>query len=462
MNGRVFGAVLVTIALLAGCGQASPPGTSASGGLSAQSVGPGEKFPAGFLWGVATAGFQSEGGDTNNNWYASEQEGRFKEPIKDAVDFWNRYPSDMDLAKGMGLDAFRMSIEWSRVEPLPGVWDQAALDHYGAMIDAAIARGLDPVITLNHFTYPAWLDATNGPKGWDRPDAPDLFAQYVYKVATAFKGKVHTWLTLNEPNALAIGGFLTGQIPPWQTGPENYDDAIKGMIAAHELAYRTLHMVDPTNQVSTNLFYYYFGNGVTYDPTALWADGPPTVQSLSGILHDFTGLPGPRLSDFDPQTLDFIAIDFYWGISVQGLLNIREAYNWPQSPPDLEKACESLYAQYHKPILIAENGMATRNLAPRADGWTREASLVNHLYYLHQAIAHGVPVMGYMYWSLTDNYEWGDWTPRFGLYSVDGLNDPSLTRVPTAAVAVYRQIATSNSLPDSLLSQYMVSGTPSN
>ncbi|MBM3274225.1 MAG: glycoside hydrolase family 1 protein, partial [Candidatus Sericytochromatia bacterium] len=164
---------------------------------------------------------------------------------------------------------------------------------------------------------------------------------------------------------------------------------------------------------------------------------------------------GPYIEDFSLEYLDYIAIDYYWGMAAKTMINVRKAYNWSVSPEMLDDACLDLWKKYRKPILIAENGLATKDLGKRGDGWTREAFLVHHLYYLRQAISQGVPVMGYLHWSLTDNYEIGDYSPRFGLYSVDVRNDPALKRVPTSAVAVYREIAGANALPSKLVWTHM-------
>ncbi len=460
---RAILAGLLAAFTLAGCGTLLPAlGGSASGKANADAIRLGGSFPKGFKWGVATSGYQSEGGDEANNWHAWQGTGKLPQPIGKAVDFWNRYPEDLELARGLNLNAFRLSIEWSRIEPQPGRYDRAALDHYKAMIDTATAKGLDPIVTLNHFAYPAWLDAGGGLSGWERPEAPARFAAFSRLVAGELQGKVRTWLTLNEPNVLAVGGFAGGQIPPGRMGYGSYTAAARGMVAAHRAAYQALHEVDAGNRVSTNLFYYYSKGPTTFDPHQLWGvDSPLAVKTyLDWPGRELTGFPGPYFDDFGAQWLDYLAIDYYWGMAAKTMFNVRKAYNWAVSPAQLTEACVDLYKRYKKPILIAENGLATRDLGKRDDGWTREAFIVHHLYYLRQAISRGVPVMGYMHWSLTDNYEFGDYTPRFGLYSVDARRDPTLARVPTPAADVYRQIAGANALPSKLVWTYMGLGTP--
>ncbi len=479
---RPIGFGLVTAALiLGGCGNLIGLTGGSAGSLGASNLLMGGAFPKGFMWGVATAGYQCEGGSPDNNWKAWEQSGKLEQPRKNAVDFWNRYPEDMDLAKGMGLNAFRFSLEWSRIEPRQGQFDRAAIEHYGAMIDAARARGMEPIVTLHHFANPAWLDAGGAPVGFERPDTPRHFAHYVRHVAQQFKGKVKYWITINEPNVLSMGGYAVGFLPPGRMGWGPYTRSVAGIVNSHRDAYKTLHEIDAGNQVSSNVFYMYADKPASFDPGKIWgltqnALLPAVPSGARGtnpdalhLLEESAGesdagpqvskvpdrISGPYIDDLGPQYLDYIAIDYYWGMAAQATLNVRKPYSWPVSPRGLSAACRDLWETYHKPILIAENGLATKNLAARSDGWTREAFMVNHLYYLREAMQKGVPVLGYVHWSLTDNYEWGDWTPRFGLYSVDGLNDPQLKRVPTPAVAVYKEIASSNSLPSKLVWKYM-------
>lgn len=488
----VLVAFLTAALMAAGCGASVGLGMPGGAGatMDARGLLKGGAFPRGFMWGVATAGYQCEGGNPDNNWKAWEQAGKLEQPRKNAVDFWNRYPEDMDLARGMGLNAFRFSLEWSRIEPRPGEFDQAAIDHYRKMVDAAHARGLEPIVTLQHFAYPAWLDAGGAPYGFERPDAPRLFARYARHVAEQFRGKIRYWITINEPNVLAMGGYAVGFLPPGRMGWGPYTRSVAGIVDSHRAAYQALHEVDPQSQVSSNVFYLYADRPTTFDPGKIWGieedalllsgagvrsrdalgmslasagpgDAGPGAGSSTGLgRHAQTtripdGLAGPYLEDLGAQYLDFVAIDYYWGMTPSATFNVRKPYAWPVSPRGIFDACRDLWNTYRKPVLIAENGLATKNLAPRADGWTRESFMVHHLYHLREAVLAGVPVLGYIHWSLTDNYEWGDWTPRFGLYSVDGLNDPELKRVPTPAVSVYREIAASNGLPSRLVWKYM-------
>lgn len=200
---------VILMVMLIGCGRM--PGTSTTetaGGLARAKGVPGaeQPFPKGFMWGVATAGYQYEGNDTTSNWAVWEAQGRAKERSGNAVDHYRRFGEDLDLTQSLGLNAFRMSLEWSRIEPVRGQIDREALAHYHAVIDNALSRGLTPVVTLSHFSYPAWLDAPlgGGPGGWESPETLVEFRRFSALSAREFGSKVQYWITLNEPNTLAI------------------------------------------------------------------------------------------------------------------------------------------------------------------------------------------------------------------------------------------------------------------
>ncbi len=412
-------------------------------------------FPTGFMWGVAVAGHQVEGDDTTSSWARWEATGHTQQVAGVAIDDWDLYADDMRLAAETGATAYRMSIEWSRVEPRRGVFDQAALARYVNMIDMCRSLGMEPIVTLYHFAYPAWLDTpthgVTGPlqaRGWARKDAVAEYSRFVKVVAKALKGKVHYWITVNEPNVEPALGYLLGIFPPGELSPIAYEAAIGHLEEAHVAAYDILHAEDPGCAVSTNMFRMVRRSGMR---TTTLLPGLDPAQSMLDKLTHWRDHPG----DPPRSTLDYIAFDYYYAFAtLPEIFQARTYWKWPIYPEGLYDAAEYYYHRYHLPELVAENGMATHNDMPRKDGWTRSAFLVNHLYELHRAIANGVPVIGYCYWSLMDNYEWGSYAPTFGLYEVDRANG-SLARIPTPAVAVYREIATSDSLPISLLSRYL-------
>ncbi len=215
---------------------------------------PGEGvLPAGFRFGVATAGFQVEGGfngpgEPANNWVHWERAGRV-EPSGIAVDFWNRYEDHLDRVVAMGCDAFRMSVEWARVEPAEGEIDDAAMDRYAAILDACHERGLEPLVTLLHFTYPAWL----GDDAWLSPELPDRFAGWVDVAARRLASRCRHWVTINEINVIGLGSYLLGLFPPGRSlASADMWRALDHLLAAHVRGYEVLHAIDPGAVVTTN------------------------------------------------------------------------------------------------------------------------------------------------------------------------------------------------------------------
>lgn len=428
-------------------------------------------FPKGFLWGVAMAAIQNEEGLDHSAWRDFERAGRTREAAGRATDTWRRYEEDIDLAAVSGANAFRMSLEWSRIEPRQGQFDQAALARYAKVIDHCLARGMQPIVTLYHFSYPAWVDRVklpyeprkgratfydpplsifpdgNSGKGWERPGIVPAFGRYASVVARAMKGRNILWLTLNEANIEALNGYLLGIVPPGQVSPVSFARALNHMAEGHVLAYDALHAEIPDARVSTNYFMFLRRNGKKTsvmvpidDPTEKFGD------ALMAWKDEHGGAPR--------RTVDYIAFDYYYAAAFDELGKVTTQWKWPVHPEGMYDSAMQLHRRYGLPLLVAENGMATHRGQPRPDGWTREAYLVNHVEALARAVRDGAKVMGYCYWTLSDNWEIGTWAPTFGLYRLDA-NDPSLRRRPTPAVDIFRNLARTNGVPPELLARYL-------
>ena len=198
------------------------------------------------------------------------------------------------------------------------------------------------------------------------------------------------------------------------------------MVTAHRRAYGLIHRIDPSSRVTSN----YAWSGV----------GPLTDSNADPFL------------DAVADKLDYIGLDYYYPAydQISTLIELANNTSWEAQldPFGMYTALRSMHRSYPGlPIVITENGMPTEDAMPREDGWTREDDLRDTLYWVQRARDDGVPVEGYYYWSLTDNYEWGSYVPRFGLYSVDAVGDPGLKRVPTAAVDVYRRAIRRGGVP---------------
>jgi beta-glucosidase len=390
---------------------------AAAPACAASASPPVRPLPKDFLWGVASSAFQSEGHTTGANWnhYIDRDSGPDpvggpKEAYRNSVDFYDRYRGDIALAKGLGANTYRISINWTRVEPRPGVFSAKGLAYYGRVIDAMRAKGIQPLITLNHWDYPMWVSDQGG---WTNPKTVDDFAAMTTQIVQRWGTKVHLWLTFNEEFFFEF--IEQGNVPLTQ---DQVLEMRANLISAHRRAYDIVHAGSPHALVSSN--YAWPGNG--------------TLASFS--TDPFIAAVADKL--------DYLAVDYYYPAYDQAstlvALSNGTSYDIALDPFGMFTALRQMHRRYPKlPILVSENGMPTKN-GVRADGQTRSRSLTDNVYWMQRARQAGVPVMGYLYWSLTDNDEWGSYTPRFGLYTVDVVRDPTLRRRPTAAVPTFRAV----------------------
>ncbi len=485
--------------------------------------------PAEFLWGVATSAFQSEGGydgagEPQTNWAAAQRRGDVAETGR-AADFWNRWPEDLARCRELGLNAFRLGLEWSRIQPTrlapdPGggeplrqapapPFDFAALDRYAEIIAEARRLELEPIVTLHHFVHPAWL----GPDPWLGEDgaatAITHFEKFVRTTVAHVNRRlverhgvapIRWYLTINEPNMLVLNTYLGRMFPtaaPITDGYRTVIRAYNGLLGAHVAAYNAVHDVHaaagwPEPAVTLNTFCsdLYWGDKVLLDlltargrgiardgvgghlrakaeefRQTLRAARLPLRKDLpfligSGVKKMFAwiGRREFRTARFQPlldriyaspraRLIDYLAIDYYdpfvahlfrlphWGdLEFRSksfrawLMNAVTSkwWDWRVLPAGLGFFCRYYSADFGElPVLIAENGLAHRckpdgdGCSHRRDQMTRSDFLRVHVREVARLAADGVPVFGYLHWSLFDNYEWGSFTPRFGLYALD-------------------------------------------
>ncbi|WP_137725934.1 glycoside hydrolase family 1 protein [Prescottella subtropica] len=370
-----------------------------------------------FLWGVATSGFQSEGSAPDSNWVRYSAAGRTDDPVGNAVDFRHRYAEDIDNAAGLGVDVFRFGVEWARVQPEPGRWDETEFAYYDDVVRRIRDHGMTPMITLDHWVYPGWI-ADRG--GWADPRTVDDWLVNAGKVVDRYRDVGAIWITFNEPTTYAQRELTYGGISLTDV-PRMFD----GMTRAHREIYDRIHALDPTARVGSNLAF---------------------VPAVFGALD-------PLFVDRVTDKLDFLGIDYYYGASLDNVTAIAAATDrFYDVVPQPDGIYHALTAYHRKlpgmPLYVVENGMATDDGQPRPDGYTRSDHLRDHVYWIERARADGADVIGYNYWSITDNYEWGSYRPRFGLYTVDAVTDPALTRRPTDAVTTYRDVVAADGVPD--------------
>ena len=425
-------------------------------------------------FGVATAGFQIEGGynatdQPANNWAKWETKRRV-ERSGAALDFWNRYEEQLDRVRDLGCDTFRMSVEWARCQPANGDLDDAAIDRYSLILDACHQRGLLPVVSLHHFTHPAWL----GPDFWLTPDAPERFAAWVDAVVERLAGRCHHWITLNEMNVYALQTYLTGEFPPGRhLSIRRVVRTLDHMLAAHVAAYDVIKARQPQATVTTNNYCFSIyeldrllidvllgrGEAVTRHDLGPWLAGrratyhasvrPPSAverflrrRARSALPLD-KALPRAVAAVYASphvRTLDVTAIDYYLPV-VSKHVRIRRRGLWGDQPDPAELV---RYLRLNHtpglPVWIVENGLCSRDHQERRDGWTRTRYLRDHFDAMRTAIGRGVPVEAYLHWTLADNYEWGSYAPRFGIFGVDDGTWSATDAMGDAAAAELRDL----------------------
>jgi beta-glucosidase/6-phospho-beta-glucosidase/beta-galactosidase len=432
-------------------------------------------LPAHFHFGVATAGFQIEGGYNGagqpaNNWRGWEAAGKV-EPAGVALDFWNDWPHQLDLAAGLTCDAFRLSLEWARCEPADGEIDTDALDRYATILEGCRERGLEPLVTLHHFTHPHWL----GEDFWLRPDSPERFADWVGVAVDHLGDRCHRWVTLNEINIYALQTWITGEFPPGRRADIAATvRTLDHMLTAHVLAYDAIVERQPDASVSTNPFTFSVyelerllvdvllgrSHGVGRHDLRTWliarkrafhravAPRSPRERALRRFCsstipldHALPRAVGAVYASPNVRCLGSVQMDWYDpvvshhirlpGHRTAGGRNWQPGRRLWDDPPDpgaLQRYCEAeVEPGLDLDLEIVENGLCNRVVDgvsyPRLDGWDRPRYLRSHLEAVSRAAAGGVPLRSYFHWTLGDNYEWGSYEPRFGIYATERHGD---------------------------------------
>lgn len=465
-------------------------------------------FPKGFLWGVAIAGQQAESVPASD-WTRFEDDvfrahryaqgeklgatppgnirdfGRWPESVrahKAAFDLL--YEQDIDAAASLGLNAFRVSIEWARLFPRAGMTepDPEAIAYYHKVFAAMRSRGIEPVVTLFHYVSPAWFfeaDA-NGKRGWERADALALWRTYVDAVAQNFIPDVGIWCTLNEPMVYLYDGYVLGSYPPGEKRGDfaGAKDVYAALLRAHVEAYRTLHRVaqsrgavvsvgltqnfgifEPYNRYSPldRVLAWVVGKAWNWDFLDAVASGRMQLTTTD-IDMPIEGLAG---------TEDYVGVNYYSRNYVRGdwrhpfapdVGNVapdlpneeRNDLGWPSYPRGFYEVLTQMGKRYNKPVMILENGTADG----AADDRQRQHSLVAHVREAWLARRDGVDIRSYVHWSLIDNFEWNEgFDAKFGLFAVD--YEHGFTRTPRPSAAIYSEIAHANGLSVSLQRRYL-------
>lgn len=386
------------------------------------------RFPDRFLFGCATSATQIEGGCQATDWWEFAREAGHvaRGDVPDvACDHWNRVSEDTALLARLGVGAHRLSVEWARIEPEPGRFDDLALEHYRVELVGLRNAGIEPMLTLHHFSLPLWL-ARRG--GLLSAELPARFEAFTRRVARTLGEQVKLWVTLNEPNVLVAQGYVLGAWPPGLPDPGKVPRAVWNLRRAHVAAYHAIHELVPNAAV-----------GLAHHVRLATPASRSLLDRAAARLLDltFNGL-------FLDLPQDFLGINYYSRDLVR--FDRRKAselfaersvapgaavtdLGWEIHPEGLGELLRRL-ARRRKPLWITENG-----LADAADA-QRTPFIVAHLGEVLGAITSGVDVRGYLHWSLLDNFEWAEgYAPRFGLYAVDYATQARTLRASGEAYA---------------------------
>ncbi|MDX9738738.1 MAG: family 1 glycosylhydrolase [Candidatus Dojkabacteria bacterium] len=375
------------------------------------------KFPKDFLWGAATSSHQIEGGLTNNwsEWEDSRLSQLSKEQLKYgkenyrsnskySCDSYNHYKEDVKVLKELGLKAYRFSIEWSRVEPEKGVFDFEGLQYYKNLVKELRANGIEPVVTLWHWTVPIWLRDEGGVFA---KDFKRYFLRMSKQVLETISSDVKYWITINEPEVFSMCSYLTGEWPPNKRNIFRFlQFYIFTFPSVHKGTYELIKGYNPESMVS-------FAKNDAYIEAYNRNIWNVLVANISKWFASYLQL------DLVKNHLDFIGLNYYFHHRV-GILGIRKMddrvkdVGWWYKSELICPLMEELHSRYHLPILITENGLADSKDEYRAK-WIEKT--VNAM---SDCMQDGVDIIGYLHWSLLDNFEWSSgFRPKFGLISVD-------------------------------------------
>ncbi|MDR1710526.1 MAG: family 1 glycosylhydrolase [Propionibacteriaceae bacterium] len=412
---------------------------------------------AGCELGVATAATQIEGGNADTNWHRwAKLPGQVADntsPTR-AADHWNRVDSDIELLQRLGVKHYRMGLEWARIEPAPGVYDTAAIDHYVDELKKLKAAGIKPLVTLHHFSNPGWLESTGG---WLKAHTIGVFERYVHRVVEAFEDLATDWITVNEPNVYALKGFIEGEWPP---GRKSLADGVKVMehlAYAHIIAYKLIHDMQPAANVGAAHHLRVFRPAQAWNPVDQassaaqeWLFQSALVRAMSagkflppfkqpkyirpGRYYDFHGI-----NYYGPSEVHFLSNGAGKGVPVNDL-------GWEIYPQGLAELAKRIHKAYPGPIYITENGTADAN-----DSF-RPLFIFDHL---KAALESGAPIARFYHWCFTDNWEWTEGeSARFGLL---GLDYDTQERVWRDSAAFYADISANNGVTEDAYTRWVAS-----
>lgn len=387
------------------------------------------RFPKNFLWGASISTHQVEGGNHNqwSIWELETAQQKVAHAAKNyqdlpmwpeikplatnpenyvsgkACDHYNLYEEDFQIVKQLHLSALRCGIEWSRIEPEEGVFSQKAIDHYKQYFQSLEKQGITPIITLWHWTFPEWF-AKKG--GFEKRRNVKFFIRYVRLVSEQLGQHFRYVIVLNEPTVYGSMSYHEKRWPPEGGSKLQLWYVLRNLALAHRRSYRVIHQLRPKAKVGIahNCAFYYPGDDSFVSKLVVWG--------MHKAMNEYFINSVRRHQDF--FGLNYYFANRIFGTRIDNPNKKRNDLGWDMQPDKVGPLMEKLYRKYQLPIMITENGVADMHDQHR-QWWIEETVQA-----IHTAMEHNVPIIGYIHWSLLDNFEWaeGFW-PRFGLVAVD-------------------------------------------
>lgn len=354
------------------------------------------KFPKGFLWGSSTSSYQVEGGIENTDWAEAGREGKVPVAGK-ACDHYNRFAEDFDTARSLGHNAHRFSIEWARIEPEEGRFDEHEVEHYRTVLRSLKEHGLEPLVNLWHFTLPLWFAEMGG---FEHKNAPAIFARYCGYIIKELGGEAQHWITINEPLVWLLSGYVRGKWPPFRMNPIKFFTVQSALVAAHKSAYSAMKKIRPDIQI-----------GVAKHNIHFSSDGKPWNNLAKKLIDWFWNR---RFLDAIADHQDFIGLNHYFYKQFGSKKKLPKSDMGWDIYPEAIYHCLIDLKRYRKPLYVSESGIAD------ASDEKRGVFITDYLSFVKKAIDEGAYVRGYFYWSLLDNFEWSyGFEKKFGLVAIE-------------------------------------------
>jgi beta-glucosidase len=396
-----------------------------------------KKFPDNFLWGTSISSYQTEGNNMNSDWWKWEESGKTTDRSGKACEYWENYNAYHDLLDDLGCGTFRLSIEWSRVEPREGEFDAYAIHHYRELLKDLRRRNIKTIVTLWHWTSPIWFEEKYG---FHRRSSVAVFERYATRIVEELGDVIDIYVVLNEPMVPLGEGYLTGKFPPGYKSLWKFWRAHCHLATSHKKAYNAIHKAYPDALVGISYLYnWYDAPGGSFlervaERVALWF----RVDWLARkIRHhqDYFGLDYYRLGRIRRDTKN----STYLGFRIED--DPHNPMGWVEYPIGIYKTLKQAHAKYKLPIYIMENGVPTDE---GLDDEKRSNFMREHLRFVARAIEEGVDVKGYNYWALMDNYEWlGGFQFKFGLVKIDYA---TMERLPRKSFDYYKEVIEKNQI----------------